>query len=77
MVVFVLVVWVLSGFLLRALNSGEIMDGTRMSGVELGDKTRAQAAELIAEIKQQKVRLTGRATGSSPSRPRGSVGGRR
>ena len=59
MVVLVLVLWVLSGFLLRALNSGEIIDGTRMGGVALGDKTRSQAAELIAEIKPQRVKLSG------------------
>ena len=59
MVVLVLVVWVSSGFLLRAINSGEIIDGTRMGGVALGDKTRSQAAELIAEIEPQKVKLSG------------------
>lgn len=54
-----LLVWVLSGFLLRALNSGEILDGMSMGGVALGDQTRAQAAELIAEIEPQKVELSG------------------
>ena len=54
-----LLVWVLSGFLLRALNSGEILDGTSMGGVALGDQTRAQAAELIAEIESQTVELSG------------------
>lgn len=55
----VLLAWVLSGFLLRALNSGEILDGTSMGGVALGDKTRSQATELIAEIEPPKVELSG------------------
>jgi len=54
-----LLVWVLSGFLLRALNSGEILDGTSMAGVALGNQTRAQATELIAEIEPQAVELSG------------------
>ena len=49
----------LSGFLLRALNSGEILAGTSMGGVALGDKARVQAAGLIAEIKPQTVQLSG------------------
>ena len=55
----VLLAWVLSGFLLRGFTSGEILDGTSVGGVALGGKTRAEAAELIAEIKPQKVKLSG------------------
>lgn len=55
----VLLVWVLSGFLLRALNSGEVLGGTSMSGVELGGETRDAAAELIAGIEPRRARLTG------------------
>ena len=65
-----LLVWVLSGFLLRALNSGEILDGTSMGGVALGDQTRAQAAELIAEIESQTVELSGPAEPSRSERRR-------
>lgn len=54
-----LLVWVLSGFLLRALSSGEVLDGTSMGGIVLGGQTRAQAAEQIAEIEPQTVELLG------------------
>lgn len=56
---FALLVWVLSGFLLRALSSGEVLDGTSMSGTGLGGQTRERAAELIAEIEPQTVELSG------------------
>lgn len=55
----VVLVWVLSGFLLRAMSSGEVLDGTSMSGTELGGQDREQAAELIAEIKPQKLEMSG------------------
>jgi len=56
---FALLVWVLSGFLLRASSAGEILDGTSMGGIALGGQTRAQAADLIAEIEAQTVDLSG------------------
>jgi hypothetical protein len=56
---FALVAWVLSGFLLRAVSSGEVLDGTSMSGVELGGQTREDAPDLIAEIELPTVELSG------------------
>jgi len=54
-----LLVWVLSGFLLRALSSGEVLDGTSMGGIALGGQTRAEAAGLIAELEPRTVKLSG------------------
>ncbi len=54
----VILVWVLSGFLLRAFSSGEVLDGTSMAGIELGGQTRERAAELIGEIEPQTVKLS-------------------
>lgn len=52
-------VWLLSGFIVRGLNSGEVLDGTSMSGVDLGGQTREQSAELIEATEPQEVKLTG------------------
>ncbi len=49
----------LSGFLVRAFSSGEVLDGTSVAGIELGGETRKDAAELIAGAEPQKVKLTG------------------
>jgi len=54
----VVLVWVLSGFLLRAFSSGEVLDKTSLGGIELGGRTRPGAAKLIAGITPQKVRLS-------------------
>ena len=56
---FAILVWVLSGFLLRTLSSGEVLDGTSTAGVGLGGQTREGAAELIAEIEPQTAELSG------------------
>ena len=53
-----LLIWVLSGFLLRALSSGEVLDGTRMSGIALGGQTREQAAALIGGLEPRLVQLS-------------------
>jgi len=53
----VVLVWVLSGFLVRAFSSGEILNGTTMSGIELGGQTRGQAADTISEIETAEVEL--------------------
>ncbi len=58
-VVGVVLVWVLSGFLLRALSSGEVISGTSMRGVELGGETRVGAAKLIDEIEPARTKLRG------------------
>jgi len=55
----VVLVWVLSGFLVRALNSGDVLNGTSMSGTELGGESRVGAAGLIGEIEPQKAKLSG------------------
>jgi hypothetical protein len=55
----VALVWVLSGFVVRALNSGEVLRGTSMSGVDLGGQTRVGAADLIERIPPQKATLIG------------------
>lgn len=52
-----LVVWLLSGVLLRALESGEILGGTSMGGVDLGGQTREEAAETIAGMEPAAVEL--------------------
>lgn len=49
--------WVLAGVVVRALDSGEILDGTTVAGVELGGSTEAEAAELIATIEPPAVVL--------------------
>lgn len=54
-----MLLWVLSGFAVRAFSSGEVLDGTSMAGIELGGETREGAAELIADAEPQKVKLTG------------------
>ncbi len=59
LVAFVLSAWVLSGVVLRALDSDEIREGTTMSGVPLGGETREAAGELIAETKPRKVKVSG------------------
>lgn len=53
------VVWILSGFLLRALNSGEVLGGTSMEGIELGGETQAQAARLIKDLAPRQTVLSG------------------
>ncbi|MDQ2700382.1 MAG: VanW family protein [Actinomycetota bacterium] len=53
----VLIVWVLSGFVLRSLNSGEVLGGTSMAGIDLGGEDRHGAAELISGIQPRKVKL--------------------
>jgi vancomycin resistance protein YoaR len=54
---FIVVAWVLSGFVVRALNSGEVLGGTSMGGVDLGGQTRVGAAELIDGIPPRRVTL--------------------
>lgn len=54
-----ILVWVLSGFLVRAFSSGEILDGTSMAGVELGGESRPAAAKLIDGIEPRVVELEG------------------
>ena len=54
-----LLVWVLSGFLLRALDSGEILPGTSMAGTDLGGESRGGASKLIADIEPRIVKLEG------------------
>jgi vancomycin resistance protein YoaR len=49
---------VLSGFVLRAFSSGQVLDGTSMAGIELGGESREGAAELIAGIEPQKAELS-------------------
>lgn len=53
-----MLLWVLSGILLRSFSSGEVLDGTSMSGIPLGGETRASAARVIAEIKPNKSELS-------------------
>ncbi len=54
----VVLIWVISGFALRGLSAGEVLDGTSMSGVDLGGESREDAAELIEGIEPRTVRLT-------------------
>jgi hypothetical protein len=51
------VAWVLSGVLLRALESGQVLGGTSMRGVDLGGQTREEAAETIAGLEPVTVEL--------------------
>ncbi|HTU15161.1 MAG TPA: VanW family protein [Solirubrobacterales bacterium] len=53
----VVVVWVLSGFLIRAFSSGEVLNGTAMSGVQLGGLSRERAADRIADMPPRQVEL--------------------
>lgn len=52
-------IWILAGFIVRAFSAGEVLDGTSMSGVELGGETRERAEELIAALPPRTVVLTG------------------
>jgi len=54
-----ILIWILSGFLLRALSPGDVLDGTSMGGIELGGQTRERAGELIAGIEPRTVKLSG------------------
>lgn len=56
---FAILIWVLSGFLLRALSPGDVLDGTSMGGIELGGQTRERADELIAGIEPHTLKLSG------------------
>lgn len=49
----------LSGLVVRAFSSGEILAGTSMQGVELGGQTRADAIGPIKRIKPQTLKLNG------------------
>lgn len=55
----VLLIWLVSGFLVRAFNSGEILGGTSMRGVDLGGETRDSALGPIGSIESQKLKLVG------------------
>lgn len=55
----VLLVWVASGLLVRAFNSGVVLKGTSMSGIDLGGKTRIGAAGLIGDLEPQRAKLSG------------------
>ncbi len=51
--------WVISGFALRALESGKVLDGTSLDGVDLGGQTRVEAAKSIEEIPPHRTELLG------------------
>lgn len=55
----VVLVWVLSGFMVRAFSAGEVLDGTSVAGIELGGQTREGAAELISRIEPREAELSG------------------
>ncbi|MGB0119415.1 MAG: VanW family protein [Solirubrobacterales bacterium] len=52
-------IWVLSGFLLRAFSSGEVLGGTNISGTELGGESRTDAARVIGEMEPESIQLLG------------------
>lgn len=49
----------ISGFALRALDSGKVLDGTSMDGVDLGGQTRVEAANTIEGIPPRATELLG------------------
>lgn len=70
----VVLIWLVSGLLVRAFNSGEILGGTGMRGVDLGGETRDSALGPIGSIQKQKLKLTGpKRTFSIRSRQAGLV----
>ena len=50
-------IWILAGFTVRSLNSGEILNGTSLAGLDLGGESRVGAAELIGQSDPQQVEL--------------------
>lgn len=65
-----LVVWVLSGLALRVANSGKVLPGTSVAGLELGGSSREAVVDRLAGADPRRVTLRSRSRELTVSAPR-------